>query len=190
MTLTEMISLTYRRQPGFEYIIEYLKTIDNPLILETGMVRDHSSCPWEVTLESSFKDEGMSTLIFDQYINEYNGEFHSVDIEQINVDYIKKFVSDETVLHCGDSIGFLWDVKIELEKTNRFVDLLYLDSFEDPRHHLKELCVIVPRLRSGALIAVDDNYGNITDRGVLIHEMMDSIGIPLAHNGIQKIWKL
>lgn len=190
MTLLEMISLTDKRQPGFEYMIDYLRSIDDPLIIETGMVRDHSGCEWEVTVESSFRDDGMSTLIFDQYINEYNGEFHSVDIEQINVDYTKRLISNETVLHCGDSIGFLWDLKIELEKVNRSIDLLYLDSFENPVHHLKELCVIIPRLKPGALIAVDDNYGNSNDRGLLIHEMMDGIGIPLVHNGIQKIWKL
>lgn len=187
-TLDKMVSMTHMRESGFNFILKELQQRKDPIILETGSSRVPD--PRWGTFENNFKDDGMSTLIWDAFINNHGGSLYSVDIDPANIEYTRQYVNKETKLYCMDSIVFLWGKRIELDEKDLFVDLLYLDSMHDPIHHLKELCAIMPRLTSGSLIAVDDNYGKDNDRGIIIHEFMSSIGINLAHNGIQKVWIL
>jgi len=187
-SLEQMLSMTYMREQGFRFIISELTTRENPIILETGSSRIPD--PRWGTFENNFKDDGMSTLIWDAYIQQHGGELYSVDINPSNIDYTQKYVGSTTKLYCMDSLRFLWEKRVELDEQDLYVDLLYLDSLHDPVHHLKELCAIMPRLSQGTLVAVDDNYGKADDRATLIHEFMNSIGIDIAHSGVQKIWKL
>jgi len=187
-SLEQMLSMTYMREQGFRFIISELTTRENPIILETGSSRVPD--PRWGTFENNFKDDGMSTLIWDAYIQQHGGELYSVDIDPSNIDYTQKYVGRNTKLYCMDSLRFLWEKRVELDEQDLYVDLLYLDSLHDPVHHLKELCAIMPRLSQGTLVAVDDNYGKADDRATLIHEFMNSIGIDIAHSGVQKIWKL
>ena len=198
-TLEEMIARTGARQHSFQLMIDYLRTIENPLIIETGCIRPGDQ-PWS-TIENSFKDDGMSTCIFDRYINEYNGEFHSVDLTPAHVEYAQSMVSEKSQIHCNDSVGFLWTANQALDSDKQYVDLLYLDSFDWTvgneaacmAHHIKEFAAISSRLRPGSMIAVDDNYGtaaNRTGKGVYLVEFMESIGVPLLHDGVQCVWKL
>jgi hypothetical protein len=200
MTLKEMIAKTNKRQPSFQIMIDHLKTIENPLIIETGCARPPDLVPWG-TIDISFKDDGMSTLIFDQFINDHGGDFHSVDLTQRHVDFAQSQVSDKSQIHCDDSVGFLWHVNKILKEEDRYVDLLYLDSYDyeadDPYpsmvHHIKEIAVILGRLRPGSMIAVDDNVGTGATRmgkPKYVAEMMEAIGIPLVYEGLQLIWKL
>lgn len=197
-TLEEMISMTGRREPSFRLMIDHLKTIEYPLIVETGCIRPGDQ-PWS-TVENSFKDDGMSTCIFDRYINDYDGEFHSVDLSPVHVDYARSMISDKTEVHCRDSVEFLWVLNKELLKTKRYIDLIYLDSYDwikgrEPEcmaHHIKELASIISRISPGGLLVVDDNYGSPTNRqgkGVYVHEFMESIGIPLIYDGVQCVWR-
>ena len=196
--LNQMVSMTYKRQPSFQILIDHLKTIEYPLIVETGCIRPGDQ-PWS-SFENSFKDDGMSTCIFDQYINEYDGEFHSVDLSPIHVNYAQSMISDKSEVHCRDSVEFLWSLNKVLVENDRYIDVLYLDSYDwipgrEPEcmaHHIKELASIVSRMSEGGLLAVDDNYGTPTNRqgkGVYVHEFMQSIGVPLIYDGIQCVWK-
>lgn len=198
MTLEEMLPRTQKREESFRIMIEHLKKIDNPLIIETGCARPVH--PVWGSDEVSFKDEGWSTRLFDAYVNEYNGEFHSVDITPAHVAFSQSIVSDKTQLHCDDSVHFLWEANQFLTKENHYVDLLYLDSYDyeektpylSPAHHLKELTAIMSRLREGSMIAVDDNFGVKGDRkgkGMFVEQFMESIGKPLFYDGYQLIWK-
>jgi hypothetical protein len=198
-TLEEMIARTGARQASFQLMIDHLRTIENPLIIETGCIRPGDQ-PWS-TVENSFKDDGMSTCIFDRYVNEYNGEFHSVDLTPAHVDYAQSMVSKKSQIHCDDSVAFLWTASQALGTDKQYVDLLYLDSFDWTvgnesacmAHHIKELAAISSRLRPGSMIAVDDNYGtpgSRTGKGVYLIEFMESIRIPLLHDGVQCVWKL
>ena len=200
LTLEEMIAKTKDRAPGFRVMIEHLKTIDNPLIIETGCARPPDNVPWG-TEDISFADDGFSTLIFDQFINEFEGDFYSVDITPRHVEYASSKVSDKSNIHCDDSVGWLWYVNKILKEEDRYVDLLYLDSYDyeesDPYpsmvHHIKELAVILGRMRTGSLIAVDDNVGSGDKRmgkPKYIAELMKAIGVPLVYEGKQLIWKL
>lgn len=199
MSLEEMLSKTAARESSFRLMLDHLRKIENPLIVETGCIRP-SDQPWG-TIEISFKDDGMSTCIFDAFINEYGGEFHSVDLTPNHVKYAEALVSTKSKIHCGDSIQFLWNFNKSLEKENKFIDLIYMDSFdyigENPYpsmvHHIKELAVVLGRMKSGSLIAVDDNYGTDEDpkgKGVYIKEIMSAMEVPMIHKGVQCVWRL
>jgi hypothetical protein len=198
-TLDEMVSKTNKRQPSFQIMIDHLKTIDEPLIIETGCIRPGDQ-PWS-TLENSFKDDGMSTCIFDKYINENSGEFYSVDLTEEHVEYARSMVSDKSNICLDDSVHFLWEASKQLSEEKQQVDLLYLDSFDWTvgnegacmAHHIKELACIITSMKSGALVAVDDNYkedGVRVGKGVYVHEFMESIGAELIYDGVQCVWRL
>lgn len=198
-SLSQMISMTNKRQVSFQIMIDHLKNLDYPLIVETGCIRPGDQ-PWS-TLETSFADDGMSTCIFDKFINDYDGEFHSVDLSELHVRHAQSLISDKSEVHCRDSVEFLWELNKVLENENRSIDLLYLDSYDwikgkEPEcmaHHIKELAAIINKISPNGLVAVDDNYGNSLNRsgkGVYVHEFMRSIGAPLIYDGIQCIWKL
>lgn len=193
-----MLKKTGQRESGFRFMIEHLKNCQDPLIIETGCARPPH--PQWGNEDVSFKDEGFSTRLFDAFINEHNGELHSVDINPIHVEYAQSIVSNKAQIHCDDSVAFLWTANQNLTEQNYFVDLLYLDSFDyepdDPWpsavHHIKELTSIISRLKTGSLIAVDDNFGTPSLRkgkGPIIAEFMKSINKPLVHEGYQLIWR-
>lgn len=200
MTLEEMLAKTGNRQVTFQIMLDHLKTIENPLIIETGCARPPDNVPWG-TEDISFADDGFSTLIFDQFINDFGGDFHSVDLSPKHVEYAQSRVSEKSQIHCDDSVGFLWHVSKILAEEDRYVDLLYLDSYDyeesDPYpsmiHHIKEIAVILNRLRSGSMIAVDDNIGTGSERmgkPKYVAELMEAMGLELVHEGKQLIWKL
>ena len=58
-----------KRATGFDFIFNYLKDIRNPFIVETGCARQ----------ENNYEGDGLSTLLFDKYINEYGGYLAAVD---------------------------------------------------------------------------------------------------------------
>lgn len=197
MTLEEMLPRTMKREESFRLMIDHLRKFDDPLIIETGCARPPH--PVWGNDDVSFKDEGWSTRLFDAYINQYSGEFHSVDITAENVAFARSIVSEKTNVHCDDSVHFLWEASQLLSKDNVYVDLLYLDSYDyeektpylSPAHHLKELTSIIGRLKPGSMIAVDDNFGskgNRKGKGMFIEEYMQSIGKPLFYDGYQLIW--
>ena len=85
------------------------------------------------------------------------------------------------------------------------VDLLYLDSFniynwlddwKASAHHLKEIFAAKNVIKEGTLIVVDDNLyvpksedsERKSGKGRIIHELMQSIGIPTFIDGYHIGW--
>ena len=58
MNIIDMLNLTGKRRPSFEIMLNHLSTKNCPLIVETGCAR----------IEDNFNGDGMSTLIFDEYM--------------------------------------------------------------------------------------------------------------------------
>jgi hypothetical protein len=181
------------RMPGFDYMFEFLKTVDNPLIVETGCAR----------VENNFEYDGQSSLLFDDFINEHGGDFYTVDIAKESVDYCLEKVSKKTNVILGDSVIFLKQFNDNLLKEGRKIDLAYLDSFDAPAddpvlhlqseiHHLYEFLTILPSLRPGSLVVTDDNLpagDGITGKGRLLYNYMKHIGnMPVSFSN-QIIWK-
>lgn len=148
----------YGRNITFKQMMEYLETnrIYNPIIVETGTTR----------LAHKQGGDGHATRIFDAYVNYYDGEVYSVDIDKYACECAKQFVSDKSQIICSDSVEYLTTF-------TKPIDLLYLDSFDfnfqnpEPsmRHHLKEIQASINNLRSGSLIVIDDNKINHTMLG-------------------------
>jgi len=185
------------RQTGFDYIFDYLKTIEDPFIVETGCARQLDN----------YEGDGQSSLLFDKYIKEYNGYFWTVDLAEESVNYSKsKMTSENSIVTLGDSITQLKQLNDLLPINDRKIDFLYLDSFDAPRdnpqvvqqsalHHLYELLTIAPSLKPGALIGVDDNWIEIQNgqqvlagKGQFIFDYMNKSGRQLQHNGYQLFW--
>ena len=178
------------RATSFSLIFELLdqKVEKDFLIVETGcMRRDHGNL--------AFGDDGASTYIFDDFINFYDGEVHSVDICKENVDYANELTSNKTTVHCQDSVDFLWN----LPKTQ--IDFVYLDSYdiirENPHpsqlHHVKEMCAVIDKLGKGSIICIDDHDAFFTGdgkiaKGTYVKDFMDDIGMKPIHEGYQIVW--
>jgi hypothetical protein len=188
MTVNEMLELVDKRQEGFRFMVNSLRELSDPLIVETGCARQ----------ENNFLGDGMSTLIWDTLINEMgSGSVHSVDLSTEAVMFAASKVSKKTTLVNGDSIRFLADLESKLDRS---IDLLYLDSYDfdvnDPHpsslHHIFELLAIKKALRPGSLVAVDDNFfhwGKWMGKGLYVSQYMDSVGKPMVHRGYQWIWR-
>ncbi len=176
-----LIEKTEKRMDSFNIMCEYLDTIDKPTILETGCSRT----------ENSFGGDGMSTLIFDAYINQKGGTFTSVDISEINTNFARSKVSNLTNIVCSDSVKFLFNYN------DKLIDLLYLDSYDlalgNPHpstlHHIFELTAIISKLNKRCMIAADDNLENV-GKGFYINEFMNHINCKKIYSGYQWIWIL
>ena len=178
------------RATSFSLIFELLdeKVEKDFLIVETGcMRRDHGNL--------AFGDDGASTYIFDDFINFYDGEVHSVDICKENVDYANELTSNKTTVHCQDSVDFLWNLP------KKQIDFLYLDSYdiirENPHpsqlHHVKEMCAVIDKLGKGSIICIDDHDAFFTGdgkiaKGTYVKDFMDDIGMKPIHEGYQIVW--
>jgi len=180
------------RATSFEIIFELLdqKEDKNFLIVETGCMRsDHG--------QLAFGDDGASTYIFDDFINFYDGEFYSVDINQDNVNYAQNMVSDNTKVICSDSVKYLWSLP-----KDKKIDFLYLDSYDIRRdnphpsqlHHVKEMCAAIDKLRKGSIVCIDvhDAFftGGAIGKGTYVKEFMDAIGAECIHEGYQIVWRM
>ena len=186
------------RATSLSLVFELLdqKKVKDFFIVETGCMRaDHG--------QLALGDDGASTYIFDDFINYYDGEVASVDINPNNVAHAQKMVSDRTTVYCSDSVEFLWNIP---EK--RKIDLLYLDSYDfepdnpipSQKHHLKELTAVMKNLRKGSIIMVDDNantpefewFTKIAQGGKagFVKEFMKDIGAELLLDEYQIIWRL
>ena len=182
------------RTAGFDVVFDYLKTINEPLIIETGCARE----------EDNYEGDGQSSLLFDKYIAEYGGHFMTVDISDLSVNYCKsKMTSENSLVIKNDSILFLKQLNEKLQADGKRIDFLYLDSFDAPRnepdvvfrsalHHMYELATILPSLAPGALIGVDDNWFQDYRRagkGCIIADYMDSIQNQPIFDQYQIFWK-
>jgi len=181
------------RQSGFDYIFDFLKQQQNPLIVETGCARQ----------ENNYEGDGQSSLMFDKYISEYGGSFYTVDLAKESVQYCQSKVSNKTTVVESDSITYLKKLNQHFLDSKRKINFLYLDSFDAPRdepdvvymsalHHLYELLTIAPSLSDGALIGVDDNWidnGKLAGKGQFVFDYMQKSGRPLCHDGYQLFWK-
>ena len=182
MNIEEMISITGKREASFRVMVNFLRGIKSPKIVETGCAR----------VENNFEGDGMSTLIFDAFVRENGGSLASVDISEDSVDFAKsKITSDRTTIFCEDSVGFLHRHSVP-------IDLLYLDSYDldqdnthpSSLHHIHELLAVSKCLKKGTMVVVDDNLNDEIGKGKYIAEYFSKIGVPMIYTGYQQIWKI
>ena len=143
-----------KRFSSFKKALEIAKSRDLKTFVETGTSR--GKIKFFFFLKYNWKD-GMSTLIFSEYVKNYNGHLFTCDINPINIKNSKKFVnvSEKFVTFVvDDSINFLKNFK-------NHIDFLYLDSLDgqDPNsseHQLNEIEASYLKLHKNSLVLLDD----------------------------------
>jgi hypothetical protein len=133
-------------------------------------------------LETGIASAGtQSTYLFNEYVRKYGGRFWSVDT---NINLVKQHqcnMCPATTLICDDSVNFLQNWA-NIHKDDK-VDVVYLDSYDldwyepDPSaaHGLKEYKAILPVLRTGSLLLIDDTPSTpywMDDRGLTYQNMI------------------
>ena len=110
-----------KRAATMRFALEQLP--DKPTIVETGCIRS----------DSDWQGDGMSTLVFAQWVEAHDGHLWSVDINPTNVAHARAWTTGAQVtVELGDSVAYL------LGFTSP-IDLLYLDSLDYPYGALLDL---------------------------------------------------
>ena len=175
------------RELGFTKIFKYLDKIKNPVIVETGTVRE----------DYNFEGDGCSTVLFDNYIGNKGGTLIRVDIDPVACKNARTVTTNAEVVE-ADSVEYLatLDGKVDLLYLDSFNIYNWLDDWKASAHHLKEIFAAKNVIKEGTLIVVDDNLyvPNTEDnkrksgKGRIIHELMQSIGIPTFIDGYHIGW--
>ena len=181
--LQELYNKLSIRKDSFLYIFIYLikknKSFYN--IIETGCTRKMTDY-----------DDGMSSILFDRFINCYDGKLTTIDISKKNCELCRENVSPKTYVYNMDSVEFLYNYNDNID-----IDLLYLDSYDldwdkphkSSLHHLKELCAIIHKLKKGCIIMIDDN-NNGFGKGQYVADFLENIGAKLLFSGYQIAYEL
>ena len=139
----------------FKKTLEIAQNRSLKVIVETGTSRGKKK--FFFFNKFNWKD-GMSTLMFSEFAHLVNGELHSCDISEENINSAKKFTKkymDNVKFYIDDSINFL-------KKFTKQIDLLYLDSFDGhnvelaSKHQLNEAKAVIGKLKNNSLILLDD----------------------------------
>lgn len=139
-------------------------------IFETGSLRT----------PGNWGGDGQSTLLFEQFVRSIPGsDVWSIDINEDAVKTAKEAAPSAVVMR-GDSVALL------NEYMGHPINLLYLDSADDPVNTLMELCAAMPHLTDGSVVLVDD----IPGKGPLVCEYMRRAGVHELASGYQKAWVL
>ena len=145
------------RFKSFEFALLEANRRNHKTLVETGVARGKTK--FFFFSKINWKD-GMSTMIFSDYVKYVNGKLYSCDISSKNIKNAKKFtkMNKEFITFVqDDSLNFL-----SIFKKN--IDFLYLDSldaqFENASsHQLEEIKLAIKNLKENSLILLDDNGG-------------------------------
>ena len=147
-----LVEGVYNRAIGFDIMWRLLlrQRGQDFHIVETGTLRDPGN--WK---------DGQSAMLFTAFVDWHGGTMRSVDIDPVAVQIASTAItSPRFTVSCADSVVWLQS-QTNLDQ----VDLFYLDSWDvkwhddhdSAEHHLREFRVIEPHLRSGCVVAIDDN---------------------------------
>ena len=161
----------------------------NYQILETGCVRG----------VDNWIGDGQSTVLFNSFLNFYDGLLISVDLSPDAIAVARRITSKKSHFVCSDSIRFLRDLN-KLAGNGLKLDLVYLDSFDvdfdnaEPSafHHIEEL-LSLGAASKGAILAIDDNLlvnGTWVGKGALVDKYLSDIGIQAIYRGYQFVWQI
>ena len=179
----------YPRAHGFNIMFAELVTRgqDQYHIIETGTLRNPGN--WK---------DGQSAKLFTEFVDIHTGSVRSVDIDPgACASASTAILSENFKVTCSDSVTWLSE-QSDLSR----VDLFYLDSWDvkwendqdSAEHHLREFRVIEPYLKSGCIVAIDDNsrFRNTnlrTGKGRRIVEYLESKDKHPVYDEYQIIYK-
>lgn len=102
-----------------------------------------------------------SSMLFDLYVSAFGGSFDSVDLRAEPSLALSRRCSNRSRFWVGDSCTWISSLSTQLKESP---DLVYLDSWDvDPScpvesalHGLSEFIRLIPCLRAGSLVLIDD----------------------------------
>lgn len=108
-----------------------------------------------------------SSVLFDNYIRKFGGNFVTVDIREDPSLKLNALFSSSSVAYVDDSIEFITNLDVEYIAE---LDLIYLDSYDvdllNPQpamqHGLKEFLLLDKYTKPGTITVVDDTPKNIS----------------------------
>jgi hypothetical protein len=207
-SVVELVESHFRQHSDLEHVNfaslhETLRLLDerSSTILETG------ASAWGTD----------SSLLFDEYVTRFGGEFETVDIRLGPLLRLRPLLGPRSAVTCDDSVRFLrnW---VRRHPGAR-ADLVYLDSFDvdfaspfpAAQHGLAEFWAIRPALRDGSLLLVDDTpatledlsargreaakgfvaeHGLVPGKGMFVDLCLrDAPGVTKLHHGYQALYR-
>ena len=133
-------------------------------VVETGCIRDGTGWGVPILHGRQIAGDGVSTLIFAEFVSKINGFFWSVDILESSLLLASKLIKEN--LNSSMPYVSLWHMdSIDfLSSFTDTIDLLYLDSFdlepgfvdEAQEHNLNEFKASENKLSNNCLILIDD----------------------------------
>ena len=142
------------RFKSFEYALKEAKKRNLKIFVETGVARGKQK--FLFFSKKNWKD-GMSTLIFSDYVRHLNGSLTSCDININNIENARNFTSKNR-----EFINFINEDSLKfLSHFNKKIDFLYLDSLdgqflEASKHQLEEIKIAIKLLHKDSLVLLDD----------------------------------
>ena len=142
------------RFKSFEFALLEAQRRNHKTLVETGVARGKKK--FFFFSKINWKD-GMSTMIFSDYVRYINGTLTSCDINKKNIDNAKKFTKSNK-----EFITFIVDDSINfLDNFSKKIDFLYLDSLDGQfegasKHQLEEIKVAKKLLHDQSLVLLDD----------------------------------
>ena len=182
MDTAELIEVPWlelgKRSEPFRTIINLLPP--NCVIVETGTIRK----------EGNWCGDGQSTVVWDQVARTLAGHVTTIDIDPVGAHLVDHLGLTCTTAVTADSLA-------TLRKLSAPVDLLYLDSFDidfahpEPaqQHHLREIAAAWHLMRSGTIVAVDDNLPD-AGKGRLVAEFLESRGAVRIVDAYVQAWRI
>lgn len=153
--LTQFDNPKNLRFDSFKKTFEICEKRNLRIIVETGTSRGKTK--FYFFKSHNWKD-GMSTIMFAEYVKNKNGFLYTCDISRSNIEAAKKFTkpfANFINYNVEDSINFL-------NNFTRNIDLLYLDSLDGhdvikaSNHQLEEIKNSIKNLHTNSLVLLDD----------------------------------
>jgi hypothetical protein len=142
------------RFASFKFALEEAKKRNLKIFVETGCARGKKKLFFFSKI--NWKD-GMSTMIFSEYVKYVDGSLTTCDIEKENIKNAIKFVKEGK-----EHVNFIVDDSLNfLSNFSKNIDFLYLDSLdgqfsEASEHQLKEIKIAIKKLNKNSLVLLDD----------------------------------
>jgi hypothetical protein len=175
----------FGRVEGLQTALSLLNEIkpQDAFIVETGTTRG--------TLGGGVEGDGWATILFGWYSQKYNGKAWTIDIVEEAINQCKEITKDYSDVidyHVGDSSKIIGTI-------NQHIDLLYLDSANDPQITMNELMAAESHISDKTIIYMDDTSlkqkrpGGVC-KGILAHKYLFDKGWRIVmDNGDQIIMK-
>lgn len=163
----------FGRTDGIRVALELLSRRDSPpAIVETGTTRGD--------LGGGRKGDGWATLAWGWFCAKYGGEVHTIDLLPEAIEQARQITRDyQHVIRYH--IGAASEV---ISGINGPIDLLYLDSADDPAVAMAELSSAMDKLSPDAIVMVDDtpvSSGRASGKGEKVVPFLLDQGWEMIH---------